>query len=318
MYDLLSELDPWPLKSNGDTDSDSATPGRKKEMKPESTQKPSLLWFDLTRNRSSEELIALFRPTCDCQVAKEAVAPDKHALPPPDMICMHYDRPDMPGLNLLLDIKHKLPSIPIAMFTVQHSEELAVWAMRSRVWEYMVLPLSSAEIRRFLHAMKQLYELRHSLSPANRQIEHGPSLPDSIRLTVEHQALSDVLLYIEQNFRESIDQKELAKRCGMTTFRFSRLFKEVHGLGFMDYILSKRMDNAKNLLDNSQMPITSIGYEVGFKDPSYFARAFKQFVGVSPSEYRQNSRSAEPAEEEQSEQTLSQVIDSLPLRIEGR
>lgn len=156
------------------------------------------------------------------------------------------------------------------MFTVQHSEELAVWAMRSRVWEYMVLPLSSAEIRRFLHALKQLYELRHNGGPGNKtlQIEHGSSLPDSIRLTVEHQkhqALSDVLLYIEQNFRESIDQKELAKRCGMTTFRFSRLFKEVHGLGFMDYILSKRMDCAKNLLDNSQMPITSIGYEVGFR-----------------------------------------------------
>ncbi|AZC32974.1 response regulator transcription factor [Pseudomonas chlororaphis] len=294
-------------------------------MKPESAQKPSLLWFDLTRDRSSEELIALFRPACDCRVAKDASLPEKDAHPLPDMICMHYDRPDMPGLNLLLEIKHKIPSIPIAMFTVQHSEELAVWAMRSRVWEYMVLPLASAEIRRFLHALKQLYELRHSNGSGAKtlQIEHGPSLPDSIRLTAEHQkhqALSDVLLYIEQNFRESIDQKELAKRCGMTTFRFSRLFKEVHGLGFMDYILSKRMDCAKNLLDNSQMPITSIGYEVGFKDPSYFARAFKQFAGASPSEYRQRRRSPElvKKEEVELEQTLSQVIDSLPLRIEGR
>jgi YesN/AraC family two-component response regulator len=293
-------------------------------MKSESTPKPSLLWFDLTRNRSSEELIELFRPACDCRMAKEPSLSEKEVAPPPDMICMHYDRPDMRGLNLLLEIKHKLPSIPIAMFTVQHSEELAVWAMRSRVWEYMVLPLSSAEIRRFLHALKQLYDLRHSSGSSAKtlQIEHGPSLPDSIRLTTEHQkhqALSDVLLYIEQNFRENIDQKELAKRCGMTTFRFSRLFKEVHGLGFMDYILSKRMDSAKNLLDNSQMPITSIGYEVGFKDPSYFARAFKQFTGSSPSEFRQRRRSAEPLKEEQElEQTLSQVIDSLPLRIEGR
>lgn len=68
----------------------------------------------------------------------------------------------------------------------------------------------------------------------------------------------------------------------MTTFRFSRLFKEANGLGFTDYILNERMNFAKELLDNSQMPITSIGYEAGFKDPSYFARAFKRSQTVRP------------------------------------
>ncbi|MCE6982224.1 AraC family transcriptional regulator, partial [Pseudomonas frederiksbergensis] len=127
------------------------------------------------------------------------------------------------------------------------------------------------------------------------------------------QALSNVLLYIDQHLRDSIDQKELAKRCGMTTFRFSRLFKEVNGLGFMEYILSKRMDFARDLLDNSQMPITSIGYEVGFKDPSYFARAFKQFVGCTPSEYRQLPRAESSGAESTSTEELSEVVESLRL-----
>ncbi len=241
------------------------------------------------------------------------------------MICMHYDRPDMPGLNLLLEIKRKAPSIPITMFTVQHSEELAVWAMRSRVWEYMVLALSNTEINRFLHALRQLCDLRRQAGASNKvlQIEHGPSLPDSIRLTAEHQkhhALHDVQLYIDQHFRDSIDQKVLAKRCGMTTFRFSRVFKEVNGLGFMEYILGKRMDCAKELLHNSQMPITSIGYEVGFKDPSYFARAFKQFTGCTPSEYRHASQSGikkqTPVPEPEPYDELSDVINSLPMSAE--
>ncbi|PYY92421.1 DNA-binding response regulator [Pseudomonas sp. TKO26] len=289
-------------------------------MKPEAIKKPCLLWFDLTRNRSAEELIGHFRSACDCHLAKGANVSAIDTLPTPDMICMHYDRPDMPGLNLLLEIKRRVPSVPIAMFTVQHSEELAIWAMRSRVWEYMVLPLTGPETERFMHALRQLCELRRHSGASNKTllVEHGPSLPDSIRLTAEHQkhqALSNVLLYIDQHFRDSVDQKELAKRCGMTTFRFSRLFKEVNGLGFMDYILSKRMDCAKELLDNSQMPVTSIGYEVGFKDPSYFARAFKQFTGCTPSEYRQARRTTPPQDEPQNEQ-LSQVIDSLPERIE--
>lgn len=81
----------------------------------------------------------------------------------------------------------------------------------------------------------------------------------------------------------------------------------------MDYVLSKRMDNAKDLLDNSQMPITSIGYEVGFKDPSYFARAFKQYAGCTPSEYRQARHTDVPL----SDDMLSNVIASLARRAKG-
>ena len=80
----------------------------------------------------------------------------------------------------------------------------------------------------------------------------------------------------------------------------------------MDYVLRKRMDSAKDLLDNSQMPITSIGYEVGFKDPSYFARAFKQYSGCTPSDYRQLRRSEVPV----SDDVLTHVIDSLARRAE--
>jgi AraC-like DNA-binding protein len=278
------------------------------------TRRPSLLWFDLTHDRSTKELIEQFDGTCDCNLAKNSVLPlGEHA----DMICIHFDRPDTPGLRLLLEIKRTTPTIPITMFTVQHSEELAVWAMRSSVWEYMVLPLSATERKRYMVAVVQLCELRRNANGLGKssQIDHSPTLPDSIRLTSghqKHQALSSVMLYIEQHFRDSIDQKDLAQRCGMTTFRFSRLFKEANGLGFTDYILDKRMNFAKDLLDNSQMPITSIGYEAGFKDPSYFARAFKQFANCTPSEYRQARQiRATSAEQLVQDEKTTEALESL-------
>ncbi|MHC8373255.1 response regulator transcription factor [Pseudomonas sp. MDT1-85] len=281
------------------------------------TRRPSLLWFDQTHDRSAKELIAQFEGTCDCKLAKNSVLPHGEQA---DMICVHFDRPDTPGLRLLLEIKRTTPTIPITMFTVQHSEELAVWAMRSSVWEYMVLPLSSTERKRYLTAVVQLCELRRNANGHGQTslIDHSPTLPDSIRLTSghqKHQALSNVMLYIDQHFRDSIDQRDLAKRCGMTTFRFSRLFKEANGVGFTDYILNKRMSFAKQLLDNSQMPITSIGYEAGFKDPSYFARAFKQFVNCTPSEYRLTCQlravAAQPALEDTTAEVLESLVQSL-------
>ena len=201
-------------------------------------RKPVLLWLDLTHDRSTEELMEQFRLTCDCRLAKESGLPAREAGQQPDMICMHFDRPDALGLNLVLEVKRTAPSIPITMFTVQHSEELAVWAMRSGVWEYLVLPLGNQEKSRYLQSLEHLCQLRwqediHAKKP---QVEHCGSLPDSIRLTKEHQkhhALQKAISYIDQYYREGIDQKDLAQRCGMTPFRFSRLFKEVHGLGFI-------------------------------------------------------------------------------------
>jgi AraC-like DNA-binding protein len=184
-----------------------------------------------------------------------------------------------------------------------------------------VLPLSVSERNRYLTAVVQLCELRRNVIDHRKTqlIDHSPTLPDSIRLTSghqKHQALSSIMLYIEQHFRDSIDQRDLAQRCGMTTFRFSRLFKEANGLGFTDYILNKRMNFAKELLDNSQMPITSIGYEAGFKDPSYFARAFKQFANCTPSEYRlarqlRATASAQMAQDEKTTEALESLVQSL-------
>lgn len=281
-------------------------------------RKPVLLWLDLTHDRSTEELMAQFNLNCDCRLAKDSGLPTRDAGQQPDMICMHFDHPDALGLNLLLEVKRTVPSIPITMLTVQHSEELAVWAMRSGVWEYLVLPLCNREKNRYLQSLQQLCQLRwqddsHARKPP---IERSGVLPESIRLTKEHQkhqALHKAMAYIDQHYREGLDQKDLAQHCGMTPFRFSRLFKEVHGLGFMEYVLRKRMDLAKELLNNSQMPVTSIGYEVGFKDPSYFARAFKQCLGCTPSEYREACRPPLPASATETTQ-----MGSLSLRTQSR
>ena len=81
------------------------------------TRRPSLLWFDLTHDRSTKELIAQFEETCDCKLAKNSGLPSGEQA---DMICIHFDRPDTPGLRLLLEIKRTTPTIPISMFTVQH------------------------------------------------------------------------------------------------------------------------------------------------------------------------------------------------------
>jgi len=207
------------------------------------------------------------------------------------------------------------------MRTVQHSEELAVWAFRSGVWEYLLLPLSSAERNHYLQALRDLCHIRSCSSPENKQpLSRTTSLPESVRLTAQYQRqqpLQGAIQYIEEHFHEHIEQKAMAERCGMTPFRFSRLFKQTYKVGFLEFILTKRMESAEQLLRNSQMPITSIAYAIGFQDPSYFARAFKQHFGCCPSDFRQEAPplrlSATPQAQNQASQQ-SNSIHSTMLR----
>lgn len=258
---------------------------------------PRLLWFDLTHDQSAPDCASGFSDACHIQLVRDLSVAGMSAHQRPDMICMHYDRPDTLSLNLLIEVKRSAPSIPITMLTMQHSEDLAVWAFRSGVWDYLVLPLQQTERNRYLKSLRELCLLRSSEDTGKHAqvLTRAADLPESVRLTADHQKhqpLQKAVTYIEQHFKESIEQRELAELCGMTPFRFSRVFKQIYGVGFLEFVQRKRMEKAESLLNNSEMPITSIAYAVGFQDPSYFARAFKQHFGCSPSEFRQGTPSS--------------------------
>lgn len=260
-------------------------------MSTKAARKHRLLWIDLTSAQTAEQCIQQFLPHCHIDLAYGLdELPLAGNSPLPDMLCLQFDRPDSNGLNLLLEIKKRIPSVPITMLTVQHSEELAVWAFRSGIWEYLVLPLSNAERQRYLKSLRDLRDMRER--PADNQRQRAmrtEQLPDCVRLNREHylqQPLYAAIAHIDSHFCERIDETDMATLCAMSAVRFSRLFKQYCGIGFQEYVMRKRMQAAEELLFNSDIPVSSVAYKVGFKDPSYFSRAFRQHFGRSPSACR--------------------------------
>jgi AraC-like DNA-binding protein len=55
---------------------------------------------------------------------------------------------------------------------------------------------------------------------------------------------------------------------------------------FSEHLLEVRIRKAIELLSHPRATVTGAGYEVGFRDPSYFSRIFKRYAGITPSEYR--------------------------------
>ena len=207
---------------------------------------------------------------------------------PWDAILFDFDYPDMSGLKLIPDAKTRWPSAPIVMLTLQSSVELAVWALRSRVFDLAVKPAPPKEIERMLERVVAAISARHS------QIERKPQgasaqLPAETRYRSQAPAasrLQSALAHVAKHFLRPIPESEVATLCNMSPSRFCREFKAAFEVTFGEYLSNYRMKQAKRLLANPTMPVADVAVAVGFNDPSYFTRVFRKQEGVSPSEYR--------------------------------
>lgn len=84
-----------------------------------------------------------------------------------------------------------------------------------------------------------------------------------------------------------ISLDDISRRINISSYYFSKLFKEETGVNFIEYLTDLRMEKSKELLASPNMSIKDICVSVGYQDPNYFSRIFKKINGVTPSEYRE-------------------------------
>lgn len=98
--------------------------------------------------------------------------------------------------------------------------------------------------------------------------------------------LSMVLDYLDTHYSENITLEEAANIACFSKFYFTRLFKQYTNQTFYDYLSTKRIKAAEQMLIIPNLPITEISLKAGFSSLSSFNRTFKRLKGCSPSEYR--------------------------------
>lgn len=98
--------------------------------------------------------------------------------------------------------------------------------------------------------------------------------------------LMKVMDYINCNFESDISLEKLSHVGHMSPNYLCAVFKQMNGMTIWEYILIRRIDEAKRLLRSSNESILSIQFSCGYRSSSNFNKAFKRLVGMSPSEYR--------------------------------
>lgn len=99
-------------------------------------------------------------------------------------------------------------------------------------------------------------------------------------------SLSKSVSYINNSYNTQIKIPDLAKMDGLSMTQYNLHFKNQMGLSPTKYIISLRMNLAKELIEESNLPLNQISSMCGYEDYNFFAKVFKQFTGISPRKYR--------------------------------
>jgi transcriptional regulator GlxA family with amidase domain len=124
--------------------------------------------------------------------------------------------------------------------------------------------------------------------------------PHRITLTsTDERFVQEVLKSVEDNIDDaqySVD--DLVKAVGMSRMQLYRKLKALTGQSANEFIRTIRLKRAAQLLEQNQLTIAEITYEVGFGDLQYFRECFKKVFGVTPSEYAQRTAGNQVVDEQ--------------------
>ena len=100
--------------------------------------------------------------------------------------------------------------------------------------------------------------------------------------------ISRVKEYLDNHYCTAISRNDLADVVYLNPNYLSRLFKREMNTSINSYLIDKRIDKAKSLLEHSDMPVHAVSMEVGYNNFSYFTKLFREKTGQTPNEYRKS------------------------------
>lgn len=201
------------------------------------------------------------------------------------LVLLHYRLPDITGLEVLKEIKNLRPAVPVILLNSYGEESVAINAFRCGAKDYIRLPQDRDDIvGRIKHCI--------ALANADRHNRRSTYYEASVRVPLQdvasrhHLSVVKALQFIDGNFTAKITLSAVADRACLSRHHFSRAFKTAMSVTYQEYLTSRRVDAAKEMLKGSRRTITEIAHAVGYSDSNNLIRNFKKRTGLTPSAFR--------------------------------
>ncbi len=146
-------------------------------------------------------------------------------------------------------------------------------------------------IQETMHAFSSCFQMYSTMQTEEMMFKSLRVLiNDSLEMPVIVTDASDtfirVVQYVDTHYTEMINLELLSEQFNVSLSHLCRQFKRIAGASFTEYVTKKRITQACELLRYTQLPVSSVGIQVGYPDYFHFNKVFKKVVGVSPSTYR--------------------------------
>jgi signal transduction histidine kinase/ligand-binding sensor domain-containing protein/DNA-binding response OmpR family regulator len=207
----------------------------------------------------------------------------------PDMIVSDISMPEMTGIELCKKLKSdkRTSHIPVVLLTALTGEAEQLKGLEIGANDYITKPFNFEIL---LSKIKNILILRDNYKRTYKK-QMDVQLQDAPLQNEDEKLLRSIVEYIELNIlNENLSVEELSRQMNMSRGSLYNKVLMLTGKSPVEFIRSIRLKKAVYLLENSQMTISQICYEVGFNTPKYFTKLFKEEYNILPSAYTSSLR----------------------------
>lgn len=180
--------------------------------------------------------------------------------------------PEMDGLELIKVVRGMQNTLPFILLSGYSDFEYARIALRYGVVDYLLKPVDQFELFKCLDKIAQAKGMplyAEDMTCGNKRV------------------VSLIMEIIRREYTKDLKLEEISQQVFLNPKYLSRMFKNETGINVTDYLVSVRIDKAKQLLrENMEIKVYEVAKLIGYGDSVYFNKIFKRLVGVTPLEYR--------------------------------
>lgn len=207
----------------------------------------------------------------------------------PDLIVSDVMMPEMNGIELCTKIKsdQRVSHIPVILLTARASEEQKMEGFDIGADDYITKPFSFEILVSRIHNLIVQREKLHKAFPKQLDIKAS-----ELNITpLDEKFIQNAIRCVEENVSKTeFSVEDLGRELGISRAHMYKKIVSLTGKSPLEFIRTIRLQQAAQLLEKSQLTVAEIAYQVGFNNPKYFARYFKEEYNVLPSAYAAGKR----------------------------
>jgi len=205
----------------------------------------------------------------------------------PDLIICDLMLPGKDGFAIthILKTDVRTSHIPIIHLTAKTSIQSQIEGMKELADSYITKPFNVGYLEENIKSLL----VNRSILREHFSGEISSELKTRMISKVDRKFVNELNAFLESNIaNENFGVEDICKHIGLSKMQLYRKIKALLNCNVNEYILNKRLQKSKFMLQNEELSISEIAYKVGFSSPAYFSTVFKSKFNLTPSEYKEN------------------------------